>query len=264
MNWHRLNIAELFDLLGTSQQGLTSSMAEEKLVETGPNELQEGKKKSIIAILLSQFKDVMILILLAAAIVSGIIGDLTDTIVILVIVILNAFIGFFQEYRAEKAMLALKKMAATQASIIRDGNKIQISAAGLVPGDIVLLEAGNAVPADVRIIESINLRIEEAALTGESHAIEKIIHPLKSDDLPLGDKRNMAFKGTFVAYGRGTGVVTATGMQTELGRIAKMLQEDETLTPLQQRMASFGKKLSVLVLFSTSPAIIEAYLAKDN
>lgn len=264
MNWHRLNIAELFDLLGTSQQGLTSSMAEEKLVETGPNELQEGKKKSIVAILLSQFKDVMILILLAAAIVSGIIGDLTDTIVILVIVILNAFIGFFQEYRAEKAMLALKKMAATQASIIRDGNKIQISAAGLVPGDIVLLEAGNAVPADVRIIESINLRIEEAALTGESHAVEKIIHPLKSDDLPLGDKRNMAFKGTFVAYGRGTGVVIATGMQTELGRIAKMLQEDETLTPLQQRMASFGKKLSVLVLFLCVLFFVAGWLRNED
>lgn len=249
MNWHRLSIPEVFELLGTSNKGLSTNAAEEKLLQVGPNELQEGKKKSIAGILLAQFKDVMIIILLAAAIISGIIGDLTDTVVILIIVLLNAVIGFFQEYRAEKAMQALKQMAVTQARLLRDGNINWLPATVLVPGDIILLEAGNAVPADVRIIESVNLKIEEAALTGESHAIDKIIHALEADDLPLGDKKNMAFKGTFVTYGRGTAVVIATGMQTELGRIAKMLQEDETLTPLQQRMASFGKKLSVLVLF---------------
>jgi P-type Ca2+ transporter type 2C len=249
MNWHRLNIQEVFELLGTGQQGLSATNAEEKLLQIGPNELQEGKKKSIAAMLLAQFKDVMILILLGAAVISGIIGDLTDTIVILIIVLLNAVIGFFQEYRAEKAMQALKQMAATQARVLRDGRISWLSATFLVPGDVVLLEAGNAVPADIRIIESINLKIEEAALTGESHAIDKIIHELESDDLPVGDRKNMAFKGTFVTYGRGRGVVVATGMQTELGFIAKMLQEQETLTPLQQRMASFGKKLSVLVLF---------------
>jgi Ca2+-transporting ATPase len=249
MNWHRLNIPEVFELLGTNQQGLSTNTAEEKLLQFGPNELQEGKKKSIVGMLVAQFKDVMILILLAAAIISGIIGDLTDTIVILIIVLLNAVIGFFQEYRAEKAMQALKQMAVSQARVLRDGSSNWLPATVLVAGDVVLLEAGNAVPADVRIIESINLKIEEAALTGESHAIDKITHPLEMDDLPLGDKKNMAFKGTFVTYGRGTAVVIATGMQTELGRIAKMLQEDETLTPLQQRMASFGKKLSILVLF---------------
>jgi len=249
MNWHRLSIQEVFELLGSNQQGLSTNTAEEKLVEIGPNELQEGKKKSIAGILLAQFKDVMILILLAAAIISGIIGDLTDTIVILVIVFLNAIIGFLQEYRAEKAMKALKQMAVTQARVLRDGNTIWLPATELVPGDVVLLEAGNAVPADLRIIESVNLKVEEAALSGESHAIDKITHSLEVDDLPLGDKTNMAFKGTFVTYGRGTAVVIATGMQTELGRIARMLQEDETLTPLQQRMASFGKKLSILVLF---------------
>lgn len=249
MNWHRLSIAETYELLGTTRQGLSASAAEEKLMQVGPNELQESKKKSIAGMLLAQFKDVMILILLAAAIISGIIGDLTDTIVILIIVLLNAIIGFFQEYRAEKAMQALKQMAVTQARVLRDGYTAWLPATVLVPGDVILLEAGNAVPADVRIAESVNLKVEEAALTGESHAIDKIIHALESDDLPLGDKKNMAFKGTFVTYGRGTAVVIATGMQTELGRIAKMLQEDETLTPLQQRMASFGKKLSVLVLF---------------
>lgn len=249
MNWHRLDIAEIFELLGTGPLGLNSDAAEEKLLQTGPNELQEGKKKSIAGMLLAQFKDVMILILLGAAVISGIIGDVTDTIVILVIVVLNAVIGFLQEYRAEKAMQALKQMAVTQTRVLRDGVSNWLPATVLVPGDVVLLEAGNAVPADVRIMESVNLKIEEAALTGESHAIDKISHSLEIDDLPLGDKKNMAFKGTFVTYGRGTAVVVATGMQTELGRIARLLQEDETLTPLQHRMASFGKKLSVLVLF---------------
>lgn len=249
MNWHRLSIEETFELLGTTPQGLAASDAEEKLVQYGPNELQEGKKKSIAGMLLAQFRDVMILILLAAAIISGIIGDLTDTIVILIIVILNAVIGFFQEYRAEKAIQALKQMAVTLARVLRAGNTNWLPATALVPGDVVLLEAGNAVPADIRIVESVNLKIEEAALTGESHAIDKITHSLETDDLPIGDRSNMAFKGTFVTYGRGTGIVIATGMQTELGRIARMLQEEETLTPLQQRMASFGKNLSILVLF---------------
>jgi Ca2+-transporting ATPase len=249
MNWHRLGIPEIFELLGTNANGLSNSVAEDRLVQYGPNQLAEGKQKTIAGILLAQFKDVMILILLAAAIISGIIGDLTDTIVILIIVVLNAVIGFFQEYRAEKAMQALKKMAITQAKVSRMGHIIGLSAIDLVPGDLVILEAGDAVPADMRITESVNLKIEEAALTGESHANNKVIHPLEVDDLPVGDRKNMAFKGTFVTYGRGAGVVIATGMQTELGRIAKMLQEDEVLTPLQQRMASFGKKLSVLVLF---------------
>ena len=162
MNWHKLSIPEVFELLGTNQQGLTVSAAEEKLLQTGPNELEEGKKKSIAGMLLSQFKDVMILILLAAAIIAGLVGDLIDTIVILSIVLLNAFLGFFQEYRAEKAMQALKQMSVTQARVIRDGITNWLSATALVPGDVVLLEAGNAVPADLRIIESKNLKIEEA------------------------------------------------------------------------------------------------------
>lgn len=248
MNWHLIGTQDIFELLESKQQGLSATEAEKRLLQYGPNELQEGKKKTAIAIFLSQFKDVMILILLAAAVVSGIIGDATDTIVILIIVLLNAIIGFLQEYRAEKAMQALKQMAVTQARVLRDRNSNWLPATKLVPGDMVMLEAGNAVPADVRIIESVNLKIEEAALTGESHAVEKITYPLTAEDLPLGDRKNMAFKGTFVIYGRGAAIVTATGMQTELGRIAQMLQEEETLTPLQQRMQSFGKKLSLLVL----------------
>jgi Ca2+-transporting ATPase len=264
MNWHKLSIPEIFELLSTNQQGLSAISAEEKLLQTGPNELQEGKKKSLALMLMAQFKDVMILILLAAAIIAGIVGDLTDTIVILIIVLLNALLGFFQEFRAEKAMKALKQMAVTQARVMRDGSINWLSATALVPGDIVLLEAGNAVPADLRIIESKSLKIEEAALTGESLAIDKITDALKADDLQIGDKKNMAFKGTFVTYGRGIGVVIATGMQTELGRIAKMLQEDETLTPLQQRMISFGKKLSVMVLFLCIVFFVAGWLRGED
>jgi Ca2+-transporting ATPase len=249
MNWHRINTTEIFEITGSKPSGLTSSQVDERLDEGGYNELEEGKKRSAAVILFSQFKDVMILILLGAAIISGIVGDIKDTIVILVIVVLNAIIGFFQEYRAEKAMQALKQMAITGAKAIREGGIKFISARELVPGDVVKLEAGDAVPADLRIIESVNLKVEEAALTGESHPIEKSTAPLEAEDLPIGDRRNMAYKGTFITYGHGTGVVVATGMQTELGRIAKMLQEKEVLTPLQQRMASFGKKLSVIIIF---------------
>ena len=264
MNWHKLNIDETFKQLDTNQQGLSSIAAKEKLLQTGPNELQEGKKKSIALMLLAQFKDVVILILLAAAIIAGIVGDFTDSIAILVIVLLNAFLGFFQEYRAEKAMQALKQMAVTQARVLRDGNIIDLIATALVPGDVVLLEAGNAVPADLRIIESKSLKIEEASLTGESQAVDKITDVLQKDDLPIGDRKNLAFKGTFVTYGRGTGVVVSTGMQTELGRIAKMLQEDGTLTPLQQRMASFGKKLSVMVLFVCIVFFVAGWLRGED
>ena len=264
LNWHKLHIHEIFQKLDSSQIGLTTNAAEEKLLQNGTNELQEGKKKSIAAMLLAQFKDVMILILMAAAVIAGIIGDLTDTIVIIIIVLLNAVIGFIQEYRAEKAMQALKQLAVMQTRVLRDGNITELPAKSLVPGDIVLLEAGNAVPADLRITDSKNLKIDEAALTGESLAVEKTTDALPGDTLPVGDKKNMAFKGTYISYGRGRGVVVDTGMQTELGRIAKMLQEDETLTPLQQRMALFGKKLSVLVLFLCIIFFIAGWLRGED
>lgn len=185
MNWYNTTIEHTFEKLGTSQQGLSADLAASKLAEHGPNELQESKKKSVLGILISQFKDVMILILLAAAVISGFIGDLTDTIVILVIVVLNAVIGFIQEYRAEKAMEALKKMSVTQAKVYRDGAIQPLPATELVPGDLIMLEAGNAVPADVRITESVNLKVEEAALTGESQAIDKISTPSKRPICPL-------------------------------------------------------------------------------
>lgn len=249
MNWHRLNIEEVFEITGSGPKGLTAADADERLLQTGYNELEEAKKRKAFAIFLSQFRDLMILILIAAAVISGIIGDLKDTIVIVIIVVLNAVVGFLQEYRAEKAMQALKKMTATFTKVSREGITRFIDSRELVPGDVVLLEAGNAIPADLRIIDSVNLKVDEAALTGESHAVDKITQSIEVSDLSIGDRRNMAYKGTFVTYGRGSGIVVATGMQTELGTIAKMLQGREVLTPLQQRMAAFGKKLSVLVLF---------------
>lgn len=249
MNWHHKDISEVLGALQSSATGLTEAAAKQRLAQYGPNQLAEARQRSIAAILLAQFKDIMTLILLVAAIISGLLGDLTDTIVILIIVILNAFIGFFQEYRAEKAMQALKQMAISKAKVLRDHKILTISSTRLVPGDLVLLETGNVIPADMRILESINLRTEEAALTGESQGIDKTARTLEQETLPPGDQHNMVFKGTFVTYGRGKAVVTATGMNTELGRIAQLLQETGALTPLQQRLADFARNLSFLILF---------------
>jgi Ca2+-transporting ATPase len=217
--------------------------------EYGPNELKEKTRKTPFMMFLDQFKDFMILVLIVAAVISGFIGELSDTIAIIVIVVLNAVIGFIQEYRAEKAMAALKKMAAPSATAIRNSVPETVPASQLVRGDVVILEAGNIVPADMRLIESAQLKVEEAALTGESIAAEKHTHVLHDELLPIGDRKNMAYKGTLVTYGRGTGIITATGMDTELGRIATMLQEEEEVkTPLQKRLASFGQKLAIAVL----------------
>ena len=264
MNWYRSTVEQVLTETQSKPEGLSSAEAGKRLQQYGANELEEARKKSMIMIFLLQFKDVMILILLAAAIISGIIGDLTDTIVILVIVVLNAIIGFIQEYRAEKAMQALKQMSVVQVTVLRDGNPITVPATELVPGDCIVLEAGHAVPADARILESNSLKIEEAALTGESQAVDKIIDVLEKDNIPLGDQLNLAFKGTFVATGRGKGVVFATGMNTELGRIANMLKEDDSLTPLQLRMASFGKKLSVIVFVLCALFFLTGWLRGED
>ncbi len=263
-NSHTRTIDDTYALLRTGPNGLDEGEAAHRLREHGPNELAEGKKRTPLGILLAQFADVMILILLAAALISGIIGDLSDTIVILVIVVLNALVGFLQEYRAEKAMAALKQMASANATVRRNGSTATIPAAALVPGDLVLLEAGNAVPADLRLVESFRLKVDEAPLTGESETVEKITEALAQEDLPVGDRRNLAFKGSFVAYGRGTGIVVATGMQTELGRIAQLLQKGEAQTPLQQRMASFGKKLSFIVLFLCLVFFVTGWLRGED
>jgi len=249
MNHHQLPISETYKLLNTSKQGLLAAEVEERLKQYGKNELIEKKKISIFVLLMHQFKDVMVLILLAAAAISFAVGDLKDAIVILIIVLLNAIIGFIQEYRAEKAMEALKKMSAYTASVRRGGNIVQLPASELVPGDIIILEAGMSVPADIRLSETYSLKVEEASLTGESNAVEKNTDEITTENSPLGDRFNVAYKTTIVTYGRGEGIVVATGMNTEIGRIAQLLQEDETKTPLQKRLADFGKKLSLAVIF---------------
>jgi len=247
--WHRLGSDEALKQQGSSPAGLTPVEAGLRLEQHGPNELIEKKKKTLFMMFLDQFKDFMIIVLIAAAVISGVIGEASDTIAIIVIVALNAVIGFVQEYRAEKAMALLRKMAAQNALVIRDGNPVNLPASQLVPGDVVLLEAGKIVPADMRLIETAQLKVEEAALTGESLPVEKHTGPLHDEGLSLGDRKNMAYKGTIVSYGRGRGLITATGMATELGKIATMLQEEEEVkTPLQKRMAAFGKKLALAVL----------------
>ncbi|MBK7038577.1 MAG: cation-translocating P-type ATPase [Bacteroidetes bacterium] len=248
MNHHLLPISEIEQLFNTSEAGLNTVAAEKLLLEFGKNELAAKKKKSTIVIFLSQFKDVMIFILLAAAAVSIFIGEMNDAYVILIIVLLNAVIGFMQEYKAEKAMVALKKMSASSTIVRREGKIFEIPSIDLVPGDVVLMESGNLVPADMRLRECHSLKIEEAALTGESIAIDKITEELTEEKLSLGDIINMAFKGTVVTYGRGEGIVVATGMQTEIGRIAKLLDTKELQTPLQKKLADFGKKLSFIVI----------------
>ncbi|MBD0364582.1 MAG: cation-translocating P-type ATPase [Flavisolibacter sp.] len=248
MNWHRQSVDEVLSTLQSRHSGLSASEAEERLKEYGFNQLAEKKKKPAWLLFLAQFKDIMILILMAAAVVSGIVGDIKDAIVILVIVILNAVVGFVQEYRAGKAMDALKKMAASSAKVKREHEVMQIPSSHLVPGDIIMLEAGDVVPADLRLMESHALKIEEASLTGESHAVEKIQDALEEERAALAERTNMAYKSTLVTHGRGMGVTVATGMKTEIGAIAQMLQEKESLTPLQKRLTDFGKKLSVVVL----------------
>lgn len=248
MNWHSLATEKVFAETGSSKNGLTAKAVEEKLQEYGPNELVEKVKKSPLVIFLNQFKDFMILVLIAAAIISGIIGDVSDTIIIIIIVLLNAIVGFVQEYQAEKSMEALKKMAALHSQVIREGETKTIDAAELVPGDLVVMEAGNVVPADLRLVETHSFRVNESALTGESVPVDKISTPINEPELSLGDRLNIGYKSTLITNGRAKGVVIATGMNTEIGKIASMLQGKESVTPLQKRMADFSRKLSYLIL----------------
>ena len=249
MNYHQKTSQETLTTLKSSLAGITGQDALARLQQYGPNELVEKARKTPLMMFLGQFTDFMILVLIAAAVVSGIIGEPSDTLAIIVILLLNAVLGFTQEYRAEKAMAALKKMSAANALVLRDGEHITLQASELVPGDIVLLDAGNIVPADLRVIEAARLTAEEAALTGESIPVEKHAAVLADGNLSLGDRKNILYKGTFITHGRGTAVVTATGMETELGRIAAMIQgQEEGKTPLQKRLTHFGKRISIAIL----------------
>lgn len=264
MNNYTFPEAQVYQQFNTSANGLTESEAQKRLKDNGFNELHEKKKPPIWLLFLNQFKDFMIIVLLVAAVLSGIMGDLTDTIIILIIVLLNAIIGFVQEYRSEKALEALKKMTVTQTQVLRNGQSIIIVSTEIVPGDVVIIEAGNVVPADMRLMETHSLRIDESSLTGESVPVDKDSTDLSLEDLTLGDQLNMAFKGTLVTNGRSKGVVVATGMKTELGKIASLLQEGKAMTPLQARMVQFGKKLTYIVLLICAVLFVTGLLRGED
>ena len=243
--WHQLNAERVCRDLETSpKNGLTSAEAARRLSQYGRNELAQKAGTTFLQMFLEQLKDYMVIILIIASILSIIVGETADSAVIITIVIINACLGVYQEYKAEKALDALKKLSAPHAKVIRDGESAMIPAGGLVPGDIVILETGDYVPADVRLYNSVNLKIDEAALTGESAPVEKDAQAVLSGEVGLGDQINAAFMSTLVTYGRGSAIVTATGMNTVIGKIAEMIQEDDKeSTPLQKKLEQMGKLL---------------------
>ena len=237
----------------STKEGLTSAQAKERLEKYGPNALQAGEKTTVLQKFINQFKDFMIIVLLAAAIISFFAHegapDPTDAIVILAVVILNAIVGVIQESKAEEAIEALQKMASPVATVLRDGEHLHVKGEEIVVGDIVILEAGDVVPADMRLLEVNTIKIEEAALTGESVPVEKDLIIPEGEDVGIGDRSNMAFASTNVTYGRALGVVTATGMDTEVGKIAHMLANtEESKTPLQENQDALGKWLTIMIL----------------
>ena len=247
--WHTKTAAQTMKTLHTTDKGLSEKQARQTLETHGANELKHAKPKSVGRMFLEQMTDVMILVLLAAAAISACLGEAVDAAVILFIVVLNAIIGVVQQKRAEKSLNALKELSAPNAKVIRDGKELSVPAKELVPGDLVLLEAGDVVPADLRLVMSANLKVQEAALTGESLPVEKDATAVLDEKAPLGDRINMAFSSSVVTYGRGSGIVVETGMQTEVGRIAEMLMSEKTRpTPLQMKLAKLGKVLAMAAI----------------
>ena len=248
MNWHLQSIDSSLEALQANlKTGLSQTESESRLTKYGRNELIEKSGRTPFKIFWEQITATMVLILIAAAVVAGLLGDTKNTIAITAIVLLYAILGFVQEYRAEQAISALKKLSVPNVRALRDSALREMSARELVPGDIIQLEAGNVLPADVRLLEAVNLRIQEAALTGESEPVEKQTAPLSGEGLPLGDRLNMGYMGTIVTQGRGLALVIATGMQTELGKIADLIQQsDAGQTPLQKRLDTLGKNLAIV------------------
>jgi P-type Ca2+ transporter type 2C len=264
--WHTTPKEIVLQKLETQElAGLSTTEAKMRQAQYGLNVLVESNRKSALAILWEQFTSTMVLILIAAAVISALLGKGTETVAIGAIVILFGFLGFIQEYRAEQAMAALKMLAVPSVRVRRDGKVSEISAQELVPGDVVLLEAGNLISSDLRLLESANLRIQEAALTGESEPVEKESGPMAKADLPLGDRLNMAYMGTLVAYGRGSGVVIATGMQTELGKIARLIQNVESeMTPLQRQLDRVGKQLALVGVVVAALVLVIGVLRNES
>jgi len=247
---HALSVDTAVDQLETHLHlGLSSQEARARLDKHGPNELMERPRPGFFKLLLDQFNNFLIIILIVAAVISLLLGEVIDASAIMAIVVLNAVLGVVQESKAEQALAALKKMAAPNAQVIRDGVQASVPARELVPGDVVLLEAGNYVPADLRLVESVNLKVEEASLTGESVPVNKDARMVLDKDIPIGDQKNSAFMSTLVTYGRGKGLVTSTGMHTQIGLIAEMIQSyEEEATPLQQKLDQLGRWLGIVSL----------------
>jgi len=263
--WHTKSAREVLNILKTDpKNGISRKDAGERVSLYGYNQLEEKRGLSPFKIFISQFNDFMIWILIAAALISGIIiREITDAIVILIILILNSVMGFVQEFRAERALQALKELASPSALVIRDGRESSIYSKNLVPGDIIKLNAGDLVPADSRIIDQVNLQTNESMITGESFPVNKTISAIKKTNTALGDKKNMLFSGTTIVKGRCTAVVTGTGPQTEIGKIASMVQEQEELTPLQIELKTVGKKIGIICL-AVSVIVFLSGILKGN
>ena len=257
--WHALEPAEVIRRLDTTPDGLADIEAEERLARSGPNRLPATARRGPLMRLLLQFHNLLIYVLLAAALVTLLLDHLSDAAVILAVVILNAIIGFVQEGRAEKALDAIRGMIDPHATVLRDGRRLTVSAEQIVPGDVVLVEAGDRVPADLRLIRAHGLKIDEAVLTGESVAADKAIPPV-DNSVALGDRHSMAYSGTFVAAGQGTGVAVATGKDTELGHISTLIGTVEVLkTPLIQQMDGFARHMTYAILAVSAAAFLFAF-----
>lgn len=256
--WHQLERDEVLAALGSDpDKGLAAADAAKRLEQYGRNELSEGKLISPIILFLNQFKDFMVLVLVGATLISGLLGEYLDAVTIIAIIVLNGVLGFIQEYRAEQSLRSLKELSAPTARVIRDGQVMETAARELVPGDIVVLESGDRIPADIRLVEANSLYAEESALTGESVPASKHASPIREAELPVGDRKNLGFMGTMVTRGTGRGIVIRTGMATEMGKIAHMIQETEAMeTPLQRRLDQLGKILIGVALALTVMVVV--------
>ena len=264
-DWHTLKPEQVLKHFEVQDNGLTTDEAKKRLEQYGPNQLKESPRPTFLQTLWEQLNNFVVILLIVASVISALLGDYVEAAAIMAIVVLNAILGIVQERRAEEALAALKKLAAPDAQVIRDGHRKTVPSYELVPGDIVFLESGNFIPADIRLLEAINLRVEEASLTGESLPVQKNAATVLDQNVPLGDRKNTAFMGTVVSYGRGRGVVTSTGMRTQLGLIATMLQNVDTEeTPLQRRLDQLGKSLSVAALFLVAIVFIVALINYTN
>ena len=260
-HWHVLSVDQAAQALGSDPSaGLDDQEASRRLAQYGPNVLPEAHKRTLLAMFLDQFKDILVLVLVGACAVSFLLGEITDAVAILAILVLNSVLGVFQEHKADKALEALKKMSVPACEVLRSARQLQVGSQDVVPGDVVVLREGDAIPADMRLIEAVNLQLDEASLTGESGAVDKSAQPL-AEVTTLAERANMAYAGTHVTYGRGRGLVVATGMQREIGRIAQILQQEKAIvTPLQRNLAGLGKLLGIITL-ATCAAVFATGLA---